>query len=127
MTTTRTAEPVEPELAALSSAGGLVGGGTVFLLLLALIIRLLRQNTADREQYRQHVAQVQKEAADYAAERDEEHRQTLIELKGEIASLRGELRDVRNELEAERTARWKAQDDAAGYRRELETIRRGQS
>jgi hypothetical protein len=123
-TTTRTAEPVEPELAALSSAGGLVGGGTVFVLLLALIIRLLRQNTADREQYRQHVAQVQEDAANHAAERDEAHRQAILEFKEEVRQLRVELRESREEAEAERRARWTAEDTAAGYRRELDTLRR---
>jgi hypothetical protein len=83
-TTRRVAEPVEGDLAALSSAGGLVCGGTVFVLLLALIIRLLRQNTADREQYRQHIAQVQEDAANHAAEREEEYRQSLADLRQEL-------------------------------------------
>jgi biopolymer transport protein ExbB/TolQ len=124
-TTRRTVEAVEPDLAALTSVGGLVGPGSIFVLMLVLLVRNMRQNTVDREQYRQHIVQVQQDAADHAAEREEAHRQAIIEFKEEVRQLRVELRASREEAEAERRARWAAEDTAAEYRRQLETIRRG--
>lgn len=110
---------MDPALISLLPTGG------VATVLVVVIVYLLRVNTVDRKQYRDDVARIQEHAADEAAEREEQHRANLAEVREEMAAVRQELREVREELEAERKARWKAQDDAAGYRRELEAIRGG--
>lgn len=105
--------------------GILIPSGSVVAVLATLIIHQMRQNNADRKQYREDVARVEQRAADDLAERDEAHRQVLQEVRDEVKGVRSELAAVREELDAERKARWKAQDDAAGYKRELDLIRNG--
>lgn len=86
------------------------GTGGVGLALLAVILYLLRQNYADRKQYQDHIAEVEKRTADAIAE-------GKAESHAEISELRKEVRDLRAEVEQERRGRWKAEDEAAKYRR----------
>lgn len=74
--------------------------------LLAVVVYVLRQNYNDRHQY-----SVLQRAM------DDKHVQDLAELRGQITELRSEVHALRQELEQQRRARWKAEDDAAHYRR----------
>ena len=93
-------DDVLPGLEVLLPTGGAV------TLLGWLVIRLALQNSADRRSYRDDLAAVR------------------LDLQAQIDRQQKVLDDLRKKLEAERRARWKAEDDAARYRRELH-IREG--
>lgn len=90
---------------------GLTVGGPAAALVL-VILYLLRQNFADRRQYRDDVARL-----------ESRHNVAIAEFKNEVAGLRQEIADVLASLEAERRAKWQAQDEAAHWRREAERLR----
>lgn len=96
----------------------LLGTGGVAVVLAAVIGYLLRQNFADRRQYQEHIAEVEKRTSEAIAKAE-------ARSEGEIASLRIELRELRAELEQERRLRWAAEDDAAKYRRLHEAAQGG--
>ena len=88
----------------------LLGTGGVAVALVVVIGYLLRQNYADRRQYQEHIATVEKSTAAAIAKAE-------ARSEGEIAGLRREVGELRTELESERRLRWAAEDDAAKYRR----------
>lgn len=90
---------------------GLTVGGPAAALVL-VILYLLRQNFADRRQYRDDVARL-----------ESRHNVAITEFKTEVAGLRQEIKDVLASLENERKARWIAEDEAAKWRREAERLR----
>lgn len=96
----------------------LLGTAGVAGVLVVVIGYLLRQNFADRRQYQNHIAEVEKATAAAIARAE-------ARSEGEIAALRVEVRDLRAELEKERRARWAAEDDAARYRRLHEAAQPG--
>ena len=108
---------MDPSLVTLIPTGSVAG------VLVVVIIYLLRQNHTDRTQYRADVARIEDRAAEDAKERQIEYQAHMADVREELVGLRIELKEVREELEAERNVRWKAQDDSAGYRRELDAIK----
>lgn len=96
----------------------LLGTGGVAGVLVVVIIYLMRQNHADRKQYQEHIASVEKSTAAAIAKAE-------ARSDGEIAGLRREVGELRTELESERRLRWAAEDDAAKYRRLHEAAKPG--
>lgn len=94
------------------------GTGGVALALLAIIGYLLRQNYADRRQYQNHIAEVQKSTAEAIAEA----KKSAAE---EIARLGAKVDALSILYEQERSKRWAAEDDAALYRRLHEAAQPG--
>ena len=90
---------------------GLTVGGPAAALVL-VILYLLRQNFADRRQYRDDVARL-----------ESRHNVAIAEFKTEVTSLRAEIKGALDLLETERKARWNAEDEAAHWRREAELLR----
>lgn len=84
---------------ALSDVGGLVGGGGVLALLAWWGLRVMSQASGDR-----------KDAAALLADEREKH-------AAEVAALKAEYAELEEKYEAERHARWAAEDAAAKYRR----------
>lgn len=78
---------------------------------LAIVIGyLLRQNFADRRQYQQHIAEVQKSTA-------EAIKSAKAANDAEIARLNAKVDALSTLYEDERHARWAAEDKAAEYKR----------
>ena len=108
---------MDPSLVTLIPTGSIAG------VLVMVIIYLLKQNHMDRKQYRDDVARIEDRASRDADARQDEYQSHMSDVRTELVALRLELKEVREELEAERNVRWKAQDDSAGYRRELDAIK----
>lgn len=100
----------------------LIPQGGVAAVLLAVIVYLLRQNHQDRKQYRDDVAAIEARGVIAAAAREEQHSKELGEVRTELAALRHRLEEQMRETEDERRRRWHAEDQAARYRRRLESI-----
>lgn len=94
------------------------GTGGVALALLAIIGYLLRQNHADRKQYQDHIAAVQKSTADAIAEAKKSAAEETARLGAKVDALS-------TLYEQERSKRWTAEDDAARYRRLYEAAQPG--
>lgn len=115
---------MDPSLISLIPTGGVAG------VLVVVIVYLLRQNHADRKQYRDDVARIE---ANHTAENEalhrrhaeeikglhEQHADKLDSMEGEIRGLRTQVKDALDELDKARRVRWKAEDLIAGYRRQL--------
>lgn len=86
----------------------LIPAGGVGSTLVIVIVYLMRQNHADRSQYADHSRAV---AAQHAAD--------MQGVRAEIAALREANAKVLAELDTERHRRWRAEDLAATYRRQL--------
>lgn len=86
----------------------LIPAGGVGSTLVIVIVYLMRQNHADRKQYADHSREV---AAQHAAD--------MTSVRVEIAALREANATVLVELDKERHRRWRAEDLAATYRRQL--------
>lgn len=115
---------MDPSLISLIPTGGVAG------VLVVVIVYLLRQNHADRKQYRDDVARIEaNHTAEnalmherHAAEVKDLHDQHATKLDGmqhEITGLRTQVRDALGELDQARRDRWHLEDVAAGYRRQL--------
>lgn len=88
----------------------LLGTGGIALFAAAVIGYLLRQNHADRQQYQNHIAEVQKSTAAAIAEA----KRSAAE---EVARLSAKVDALSTLYEGERSARWAAEDKAANYKR----------
>lgn len=86
----------------------LIPAGGVGTTLVVVIVYLMRQNHADRTQYAEAARAV---AAQHAAD--------MASVRDEIAALKDGNAKVLAELDAERHRRWRAEDLAADYRRQL--------
>jgi hypothetical protein len=102
--------------------------GGVATVLVIVIVYLLRQNHADRRQYRddvaaidaRHVAEQEKRDRDHAAEqekRDRDHAASNKAVQEEMSKLREQVKEALGELDTERRRRWAAEDVAAEERR----------
>ena len=103
---------------------GLLPTGGVATVLVIVIFYLLRQNHADRKQYRDDVAAIE---ARHAAEKDKRDRQFKASndaVQQEMAELRSQVKEALGELESERRRRWAAEDVAAEERRLREELQR---
>lgn len=96
----------------------LLGTAGVAGVLVVVIGYLLRQNFADRKQYQDHIAAVEKRTAEAIASSEATHAREISELTTKVDTL-GTL------YENERRARWAAEDDAAHYRRLHEAAQPG--
>lgn len=86
----------------------LIPAGGVGTTLVVVIVYLMRQNHADRQQYAEAARSVATQhAADMAA------------VRAEITALKEANARVLAELDSERKRRWHAEDLAATYRRQL--------
>ena len=101
----------------------LIPGGGIVSVLVFVVIYLLRQNHADRDQYRTDVARIEKRSVDDITNLHDKHVEEMDDVKKELIALRKSNELVIGELEKERRRRWAAEDAAAGYRRELQEIR----
>lgn len=88
----------------------LLGTGGVAGVLVVVIIYLMRQNHADRKQYQDHIADVEKSTAAAIAAAKAGHDTEIARLNAKVDAL-GTL------YEGERRARWAAEDKAAEYKR----------
>jgi TolA-binding protein len=106
----------------------LIPGAGFFGLLVFLVIHLMRQASGDRGDYQQtlrglreqHADEMREERLGHAAEIREitaRHDAQIQDLRSQISVLRAEVIDLREDVEAERKARWAAEDAAARYRR----------
>lgn len=93
----------------------LIPAGGVASTLVIVIVYLMRQNHADRQQYI--------EAARSVAT---QHTADMASVRDEIAALKDGNAKVLAELDAERHRRWTAEDLAATYRRQLGITEGGQ-
>lgn len=85
--------------------------------LLAVIIYLLRQNHADRRQYRQEILDIQTAHGTEVTRLSQIHASQLEDVKSEIVKWKT-AQEVTNALyEDERQKRREAEDDAAKWRR----------
>jgi len=84
-----------------------------------LIIHIMRQSRDDRKDYATAIAAVREQNAKELKDLTERHDQQIQDLRNEVASLRTEVGELRLKLEAERQARWQAEDAAARYRRQI--------
>lgn len=101
----------------------LIPGGSIAGVLVVVITILMRQNHADRDQYRKDVARIEKRSVDDIEALHAQHAVEMAEVKTELVALRESNEKVIGELEKERRRRWQAEDAAAGFRRELQKIR----
>lgn len=86
------------------------GTGGIGLVLLAIIGYLLKQNHADRKQYQDHIAEVEQRTSAAIADAKKSSAE-------EIARLNTKVDALTTLYEAERSARWAAEDKAATYKR----------
>jgi len=106
----------------------LIPGAGFFGLLVFLVVHLMRQASGDRGDYQQvlrslreqHTVELKEEREQHSSEiRDitVRHDAQIQDLRSQIGVLRAEVIDLREDVEAERQARWAAEDAAARYRR----------
>lgn len=86
-------------------------------LLAWLLIHVMRQASGDRGGYQRAIKDLREDHAAEIKEMSARHDAQITDLRTQIAGLRGEVAELRTELEAERRARWEAEDTAAHYRR----------
>jgi len=108
---------VDPGLISLIPTGSIAG------VLVIVVIYLLRQNHADRTQYRADVARIEKRSVNDVQALHFQHASEMSEVKTELIALRVSNELVIRELDDERRKRWAAEDSAATYRRQLQEIR----
>lgn len=115
---------MDPSLISLIPTGGVAG------VLVVVIVYLLRQNHADRKQYRDDVARIEANHTTAVAsmhsrhtaeikDLHEQHADKLDSMEGEIRGLRAQVKEALGELDVARHERWKREDLIAGYRRQL--------
>jgi uncharacterized membrane protein YhiD involved in acid resistance len=103
---------------------GLLPTGGVATVLVIVIVYLLRQNHADRKQYRDDVAAIEARHAADKSKRDEEMKASNAAVQQELSRLRSQVKEALAELDSERRKRWAAEDVAAEERRLREELQR---
>ena len=109
----------------------LIPGAGFFGLLVFLVVHLMRQASGDRGDYQQvlrglreqHTAELKEEREQHTDEIRRltvRHDAQIQDLRSQIGVLRAEVIDLREDVEAERKARWAAEDAAARYRRMID-------
>jgi TolA-binding protein len=109
----------------------LIPGAGFFGLLVFLVLHLMRQASGDRGDYQSVLRDLRRQHADEMKEEREQHADDIREitarhdaqiqdLRSQIGVLRAEVIDLREDVEAERKARWAAEDAAARYRRMID-------
>ena len=93
--------------------------GGVATVLVIVIVYLLRQNHADREQYRTDVSRIQQAHVNDIAVLRQQQSDQVASLEAKMQALQDRVTEALNELESERRRRWHAEDVAAEYRRDL--------
>jgi chromosome segregation ATPase len=88
----------------------LLGTGGVAVVLAVVIGYLLRQNFADRRQYQNHIAEVEKRTSAAIASAKASHAKEIAELTAKVDALTTLYEEARR-------ATWAAEDEAAKYRR----------
>lgn len=117
-------EELLPDLPALAPGLGVLG------LLGWLLVRVMRQSSNDRSTYQADLAALRRHHAETLAAQATRHDgqiaelrqhqgEQIADLRGQVKVLREELAELRAELETTRRARWRAEDAAARYRRQL--------
>jgi Skp family chaperone for outer membrane proteins len=91
--------------------------GGVATVLVIVIVYLLRQNHADRKQYRDDVAAIEARHTTEQDKREKAFAASNAAVQDEMKKLREEVNDALAELENERRKRWAAEDVAAEERR----------
>jgi len=112
---------MDPSLMTLLPTGGVAG------VLVVVIVYLLRQNHSDRGQYRADVARGDAKHLEEVKALHEQHKAQMSEVKAELVALRTVAEQALTELEEERRKRWRAEDQAASYRRQLDGVREDMS
>lgn len=102
------------------SALGALGSGTIVTTLVVTIFYLLRQNHVDRSQQRADITRVHREHAEEIARMAQRHESQMNEVRENIAALEAKITETLALYERERVEKWKAQDDAAKWRRQAE-------
>lgn len=97
----------------------IVPTGGVAAVLVAVIFYLLRQNHADRTQYRDHITRTEAEHAEEIKSIEKRHAEQMKRVEDELAKLNAKVTATLVELEDERRRRWHAEDVAAQARRDL--------
>lgn len=117
-------EELLPDLPALAPGLGVLG------LLGWLLVRVMRQSSSDRSTYQTDLAALRKYHSEALAAQATRHDgqiaelrqhqgEQMADLRGQVRVLREELAELRTELDQQRRARWRAEDAAARYRRQL--------
>lgn len=104
----------------------IVPTGGVAAVLVVVIFYLLRQNHADRTQYREHITRTEAEHAEEIKAIEARHAEQMAYVRKELAELNTKVAATLGELEAERRLRWHAEDVAAQARRDLAALNGGQ-
>ena len=112
---------MDPSLMTLLPTGGVAG------VLVVVIVYLLRQNHSDRVQYRKDVADGDARHLAEVKALHEQREAQMSEVKAELVALRTVAEQALTELEEERRKRWRAEDQAASYRRQLDGVREDMS
>ena len=105
-----------------ASVLSLVPTGGVAAVLVVVIFYLLRQNHADRSQYREHITRTEAEHAEEIKAIESRHAEQMSYVRKELADLNAKVVATLGELEAERRRRWHAEDVAAEARRDLAAL-----
>lgn len=103
---------------------GLLPTGGVATVLVIVIVYLLRQNHADRKQYRDDVASIEARHATEQQKREDAFKASNDEVQAELKALRQQVKAALDELDLERKKRWAAEDLAAEERRLRENLQR---
>lgn len=98
----------------------LIPTGGIASVLVIVIVYLLRQNHADRVQYRGDVAASEARHVREVKALEERHVHEMQSVRDELVKLREDIGKSLTELEEERRKRWAAEDTATRYRRQLE-------
>lgn len=106
-------EELLPNLPTLAPGLGVLG------LLSWLLIRVMRVSSADRSGYDRALADLRKQHDAQIAELRQHNGEQIADLRGQMKVLREEVAELRSEVETQRRARWRAEDAAARYRRQL--------
>jgi len=104
----------------------IVPTGGVAAVLVAVIFYLLRQNHADRTQYRDHITRTEAEHAEEIKAIEARHAEQMKRVEDELAKLTTKIEKTLADLDAERDKRWRAEDVAAQARRDLAALNGGQ-
>jgi hypothetical protein len=98
----------------------LVPSGGVLVVLVVLIIHLMRQQSGDRSDYQRQLISLRRQHAEEIEKLTTRHDRQITDLRLQLGVSRAEVVECHETIEAERRARWSAEDSAAKYRRMME-------